>query len=115
MSILSEAHQNPGSRRYRPAHRAYRHGTGSADRFGQQVRAKLVAGSLPRQRFVAGIMRTSSKKKNLLPRVRGLTNVKNTRTLKATSDRTTYDDRRHQEQQQNAARSPCGSSPQGWV
>ncbi len=38
---LKRHHQNPGSRRYRPAHRAYRRGSGSADRFGQQVRAKL--------------------------------------------------------------------------
>jgi hypothetical protein len=32
-----------GSRRYRPAHRANRRGSGSADRFGQQVRAKLAS------------------------------------------------------------------------
>jgi len=39
--ILPDAHQNPGSLRYRPADRADRRGSGSADRFGQQVRAKL--------------------------------------------------------------------------
>jgi len=41
MIVLPDAHQNPGSRRYRPAYRAYRRGSGSADRFGQQVRVKL--------------------------------------------------------------------------
>jgi hypothetical protein len=41
MLVLPDAHQNPGSLRYRPAHRAKRRGSGSADRFGQQVRAKL--------------------------------------------------------------------------
>ena len=46
MIVLPDAHQNPGSRRYHPANRAYRRGRGSADRFGQQVRAKLVSGFL---------------------------------------------------------------------
>jgi len=38
---LKRHHQNPGSLRYRPAHRANSRGSGSADRFGQQVRARL--------------------------------------------------------------------------
>jgi hypothetical protein len=46
MIVLPDAHQNPGSRRYRPAHRSDRRGSGSADRFGQQVRAKLASGFL---------------------------------------------------------------------